>query len=64
MAKHVTEAAPRTQDVQHAQLGLRIGDRTTLSMEVTVTSTGLLAIGALVSGILLSSAVIVRAARR
>jgi hypothetical protein len=70
MAKHVIEAAPpaqemtrRPRDVQHAQLGLRLGDRTNLSMEVTVTSTGILAVGALVSGILLSSAVIVLAAR-
>jgi hypothetical protein len=63
MAKYIIEAALPAQDVQHAQFGLRIGERTNLSMEVRVTSTGLLAIGALVSGILLSSAVIVRAAR-
>jgi hypothetical protein len=50
-------------DVQHAQIALRIGERSSLTMEVKVTSTGVLAIGALVSAILLSSAVIVRAAR-
>jgi hypothetical protein len=64
MAKHIIEAAQPAQDIQHAQFGLRIGDRTNLTLEVRVTSTGLLAIGALVSSILVSSAVIVRAARR
>jgi hypothetical protein len=64
MAKHIIEVAQPAPDVQHAQLALRIGDRTNLTMEVRVTSTGLLAIGALVSSILVSSAVIVRAARR
>lgn len=54
----------RIDDPQHAALALRIGKRTRVRAEVTVTPLGLLSIGALVSSILLSAAVIVRAARR
>lgn len=50
--------------VQHAQLAVRIGERTRVSAAVTVTSAGLLSIGAMVSSILLSTAMVVRAARR
>jgi len=61
----MTDQLPvRPNDAQHAALALRIGKRTRLRAEVAVTPLGLLSIGALVSSILLSSAVIVRAARR
>ncbi|WP_445193684.1 hypothetical protein ACT009_07360 [Sphingomonas sp. Tas61C01] len=49
---------------QHASLTVAIGKRSALKADVTVTPSGLLAIGALVSSILLSTAVIVHAARR
>lgn len=45
------------------RLALSIGKRTSLEVEVAITSGGLLAIGGLVSMILLSTAVIVRAAK-
>jgi hypothetical protein len=45
-----------------ATVSIRIGERA--SFEAGITTTGLLAVGALVSGILLSSAVIVLAAGR
>ncbi|USI73416.1 hypothetical protein [Sphingomonas morindae] len=44
-----------------ARLALRIGQ--SVGVEAAISSAALLALGALVSGILLSSAVIVRAAR-
>ena len=60
----MTEQRPvRANDAQHAALALRIGKRMQMRAEVAVTPLGLLSIGALVSSILLSSAVIVRAAR-
>ncbi|MCP3735689.1 hypothetical protein M9979_12475 [Sphingomonas sp. RP10(2022)] len=49
---------------QHARFHLKAGKRVRLVADVTVTNGGLLAIGALVSSILLSSAVIVKAARQ
>jgi len=48
---------------QRATLTLRAGRKLRLKAEVSVTPTGLLSIGALVSSILLSSAAIVVAAR-
>jgi hypothetical protein len=48
---------------QQAHFAIRIGERAGLSADVTVTSAGLLAIGGLVSAILLSTAVLVRAAK-
>lgn len=45
-----------------AMVSIRIGERA--AFDAGITSTGLLAVGALVSGILLSSAVIVLAAGR
>lgn len=48
---------------QRASVALQIGSHARISAEVAVTSGGLLAIGALVSSILLSTAVIVRVAR-
>ena len=60
----MTEQRPvRANDAQHAALALRIGKHMRMRAEVAVTPLGLLSIGALVSSILLSSAVIVRAAR-
>ncbi|WBH17383.1 hypothetical protein [Sphingomonas radiodurans] len=56
---------PAPAPVYHrGKIALRIGRRTKLSVGVTVTSQGLLAIGALVSSILLSTAVIVSVAVR
>ena len=49
--------------IQRATIKLRAGKHARVSARVEVTPTGLLAIGALVSSILLSSAVIVRAAK-
>jgi hypothetical protein len=47
---------------QAADLELRIGDRAALRLSARMTPAGLLAVGGMVWGILLSSAVIVRAA--
>lgn len=61
----VLTATPTPAPVYHrGKIALRIGRRTKLSVSVTVTSQGLLAIGALVSSILLSTAVIVGVATR
>ena len=49
---------------QQARVAVAIGRRTSLTAEVAVTPSGLLAIGSLVSAILLSTAVIVHTARR
>ena len=49
---------------QHAKLSLRVGRRSKLVVTVSVTTGGLLAIGALTASILLSTAVIVTAATR
>lgn len=54
----MTDAAPAPAPDQHARLDLQAGP-VSLKMEVRVTPTGLLAIGGLVSGILLSTAVLV-----
>ncbi|MBP0444577.1 hypothetical protein J8J14_07255 [Roseomonas sp. SSH11] len=49
---------------QSASLDLRLGNHLALKAEVRVTSGGLLAIGALVSGIILSVVPLVWSARR
>jgi hypothetical protein len=49
---------------QRARLSLRVGRRARLTVRVDVTADGLLAIGALVSSILLSTAVLVGVATR
>lgn len=54
----------RPHPSQQARFGLTVGRRTSLTAEVAVSPSGLLAIGALVSAILLSTAVIVHTARR
>lgn len=56
-------AAPKPAEPHRATFTATIGDRASMSAEVTITTPGLLAIGALVSSILVSSAVIVWAAR-
>jgi hypothetical protein len=53
---------PPTRERQTAQLSVCLGKQFGLKLSVDVSSTGLLSIGALVAGILLSSAVIVRSA--
>ncbi len=50
---------PSPRRLQRAKLLLRFGRRTRLSLRIEVTSDGLLAVGALVSSILLSTAVLV-----
>jgi len=54
----MTDAAPALTPEQHARLDLQAGP-VSLKLEVRVTPAGLLAIGGLVSGILLSTAVLV-----
>jgi hypothetical protein len=49
---------------QSASMDLRVGNHVTLKAELRVTTAGLLAIGALVSGIILSVAPLVWSARR
>ena len=56
-------AAPR-KPTQRARLSLRVGKHSRISARVDVTSEGLLAIGGLVSSILLSTAVLVGVAVR
>jgi hypothetical protein len=60
MAKH----HPHHPNVQRATIALRLGKRSRVRAELTMTPAGLLSVGALVSSILLSTAVIVRSARR
>jgi len=60
---HSTAGRP-SPDIQQAHLSLTIGKRMRLAVDVRVTPRGLLAIGSLVSAILLSTAVLVHAARR
>jgi hypothetical protein len=52
------------KDRQTATIAFRTGERTKLTLEVDVTSAGLLSIGALVGMTLLSTAILVRAASR
>jgi len=58
------QASPHRPSYQRARVSLTIGLHTRLSGSVRVTSGGLLAIGALVSTILLSTTVLVRTAVR
>jgi hypothetical protein len=53
----------KKQDTQYAKLAISFGQRANLTAEIAVTTSGLLAIGILVSGILLSAATIVRVAK-
>jgi hypothetical protein len=52
-----------TAGVHRARFALKLGDRAGMVAEATITSGGLVAVGALVSSIVLASAVIVLAAR-
>ena len=52
-------AVPRPHRRHKGRLTVRIGRRSSLRLDVAIDSTGLLAIGGLVSSILLSTAVIV-----
>ncbi len=56
-------ARSRHEHRHRARIKLKIGRRSALRADVTINSSGLLAIGGLVSSILLSTAVIVRAAK-
>jgi len=54
----MTDAAPAPAADQHARLDLQAGP-VSMTLEVRVSPAGLLAIGGLVSGVLLSTAVLV-----
>jgi len=60
----VDHGTPVAHGPHRAAVRLRLGRRARLDMHVAIGSDGLLAIGALVSAILLSSAAIVVAAKR
>jgi hypothetical protein len=64
MDSNTAPSPTHSPGTERARFAMAIGGRASMTAEVSVTPAGLLAIGALVSGILLSSAVIVRAARR
>lgn len=55
---------PRHTPVHRAKASVTFGRRAEMTASVKVTSGGIVAIGALVSGILLSTAVLVRASVR
>ena len=56
-------ARPRHEHRHRAHLKLKVGRRSTFQADVAISSSGLLAIGGLVSSILLSTAVVVRVAK-
>ena len=62
VARGMTENPSPLSTVQPARAALRFGNRVSLDAEVSLTPLGLLAIGGLVSAILLSVPPIVRAA--
>jgi hypothetical protein len=64
MSKDRLPTLPPRPTVHRAEASIAFGRRAGMSASVEITSGGILAIAALVSGILLSSAVIVRSARR
>lgn len=64
MTQDVLNPGDNGADRQRGEVHLRFGQTVDLKASVDVTSTGLLAITALVSGILLSTAVLVRSAVR
>ncbi|TXC72033.1 hypothetical protein FSB78_14560 [Sphingomonas ginsenosidivorax] len=63
MTKQSLSARPPAP-VHRAKAAIRFGRRAGLTASVRITSGGILSVGALVSGILLSTAVLVRAAGR
>ncbi|MGE7206495.1 hypothetical protein ACQKJZ_12530 [Sphingomonas sp. NPDC019816] len=64
MARHPSPASSRSPVYQKASLRVPLGGQARLGVKVQVTSGGLLAIGGLVSSILLSTAVLVGVATR
>jgi hypothetical protein len=54
----------RTTSIHRAKVMIRFGRGAGITTSVKITSGGILSVGALVSGILLSTAVLVRAAAR
>jgi hypothetical protein len=64
MQTEVHNVAGTSPARQTGKLLLRLGEDVSLEVSVEIGSVGILSIGALVAGILLSSAVIVRAAIR
>ena len=56
--------APLGRSAQQADVLVRLGKRAAIAARVQVDGAGILAIAALVSSIILSTAVLVRAARR
>lgn len=64
MTQYVLNHSDHSADRQRGEVHLRIGQTVDIKASVDVTSTGLLAITALVSGILLSTAVLVHCAVR
>lgn len=64
LAKRDADLVPAAVAGQAASVELRVGDRVRLAARVEMSTGGLLAIGGMVSMILLSSAAIVRAARQ
>ena len=59
----VVTAAPHPEEMR-ASLAIRVGSGTVVEATARATPAGLVAVGVLVSAILLSTAVLVRAARR
>lgn len=55
---------PSAPSVHRAKAAIRFGRRAEMAASVRITNGGILSIGALVSGILLSTAVLVRASVR
>ena len=64
MVKDLPTTEPRSPDRQRSEVHLRFGQAIEVKASVDVSSAGLLAITALVSGILLSTTVLVRSAAR
>jgi len=64
MANDLQTTEPQAVDRQRSKVHLHFGQAVDIKASVDVSSTGLLAITALVSGILLSTAVFVRSAVR
>lgn len=67
MAKHrpvPVRLSDRSPEHQQGRLEVRLGKRAAMTLDLSVTDRGLLSIGALVSSILVSTALIVHVARR
>jgi hypothetical protein len=64
MSNDIAAAPSPGPPLQTADLSLKLGKRVGLDMRVRLTSAGILSVGALVSGILLSTAVLVAVAVR